>query len=100
MSQYSDGKRDKQQDANQLQAHGHPPGPNHAPGHPQAGRGNRGGWIARGNIRGRGRGRGGGGGGSFRPPQPGSINNKPKNTLKFENDYDFEQANTEFEELR
>lgn len=99
MSQYSDGKRDnrEKQDGNQLQGHGHPPGPNHAPGHPQAGRGNRGGWIARGNIRGRGRGRGGG---SFRPPQPGSINNKPKNTLKFENDYDFEQANTEFEELR
>lgn len=23
-----------------------------------------------------------------------------KNTLKFDNDYDFEQANTEFEELR
>lgn len=42
-------------------------------------------------------------GGMFRPPQgtqnatPGS---KPKSTLKFDNDYDFEQANTEFEELR
>ncbi|XP_046752171.1 protein LSM14 homolog B isoform X2 [Diprion similis] len=101
MSQYSDGKRDnrEKQDGNQLQGHGHPAGPNHAQMH-QAGRGNRGGWIARGNIRGRGRGRGGGGGGTFRPPQPGSINNKPKNTLKFENDYDFEQANTQFEELR
>lgn len=45
--------------------------------------------------------------------QPGSSNNyrqnqqssqaggnKPKSTLKFENDYDFEQANTQFEELR
>lgn len=30
--------------------------------------------------------------------QPGGP--KPKSTLKFENDYDFEQANTEFEELR
>lgn len=26
--------------------------------------------------------------------------NRPKNTLKFDNDYDFEQANTQFEELR
>ncbi|XP_049874219.1 protein LSM14 homolog B-like isoform X2 [Pectinophora gossypiella] len=43
---------------------------------------NRGGW------RGRGRGRGRG----FVP--------RNKNTLKFDNDYDFEQANTEFEELR
>ncbi|KAK7873776.1 hypothetical protein R5R35_005770 [Gryllus longicercus] len=33
-------------------------------------------------------------------PQQGNQSNKPKNTLKFENDYDFEQANTEFEELR
>ncbi|KAJ8686340.1 hypothetical protein QAD02_022134 [Eretmocerus hayati] len=37
-------------------------------------------------------------GGNFRNQQPGGP--KPKNTLKFENDYDFEQANTEFEELR
>lgn len=43
---------------------------------------NRGGW--RGRSRGRGRG--------FMP--------RNKNTLKFDNDYDFEQANTEFEELR
>ncbi|CAK1544919.1 unnamed protein product [Leptosia nina] len=43
---------------------------------------NRGGW--RGRSRGRGRG--------FVP--------RKGNTLKFENDYDFEQANTEFEELR
>lgn len=62
--------------------------------HGQGGRGNRGGWINRGNMRGRGRGRGG-----FRN-QPGNAGNKPKNTLKFDNDYDFEQANTEFEELR
>ncbi|KAF5288183.1 hypothetical protein FQA39_LY03951 [Lamprigera yunnana] len=32
--------------------------------------------------------------------QPQSSNNRPKNTLKFDNDYDFEQANTQFEELR
>ncbi|CAH4032949.1 protein LSM14 homolog B-A isoform X2 [Pieris brassicae] len=44
---------------------------------------NRGGW--RGRSRGRGR-------GGFVP--------RNKNTLKFDNDYDFEQANTEFEELR
>lgn len=43
---------------------------------------NRGGW--RGRPRGRGRG--------FVP--------RNKNTLKFDKDYDFEQANTEFEELR
>lgn len=29
-----------------------------------------------------------------------SGNNRPKNTLKFENDFDFEQANTKFEEIR
>ncbi|KAL4702429.1 hypothetical protein ACJJTC_003054 [Scirpophaga incertulas] len=44
---------------------------------------NRGGWRG-GRSRGRGRG--------FVP--------RNKNTLKFDNDYDFEQANTEFEELR
>lgn len=33
------------------------------------------------------------------PPQSTSTT-KPKNTLKFDNDYDFEQANTQFEELR
>lgn len=58
--------------------------------------GNRGGWVHRGNVRGRGRGRGG-----FRSnTQPGNTGVKPKNTLKFDNDYDFEQANTEFETLR
>lgn len=46
------------------------------------GQGYRGGW--RGRPRGRGRG--------FVP--------RNKNTLKFDKDYDFEQANTEFEELR
>ncbi|XP_028158045.1 uncharacterized protein LOC114351160 [Ostrinia furnacalis] len=51
--------------------------------HHQGGQGyNRGGW--RGRPRGRGRG--------FVP--------RNKNTLKFDNDYDFEQANTEFQELR
>lgn len=42
------------------------------------------------NMRGRPRGRGG-------LPQSG---NRAKNLLKFENDYDFEQANSKFEELR
>lgn len=51
--------------------------------------------MSRGNMRGRGRGRG-----NFRSNQPGNTGAKPKNTLKFDNDYDFEQANTEFEELR
>ncbi|XP_066583890.1 protein LSM14 homolog car-1 isoform X2 [Prorops nasuta] len=70
-------------------------GPMHPQGnHGQGGRGNRGGWINRGNMRSRGRGRGG-----FRTP-PGNAGAKPKTPLKFDNDYDFEQANTEFEELR
>ncbi|XP_046968336.1 protein LSM14 homolog B isoform X2 [Vanessa cardui] len=56
---------------------------NHQPGeHVEMQNYNRGGW--RGRSRGRGRG--------FVP--------RNKNTLKFDNDYDFEQANTEFEELR
>lgn len=97
MSQYSEGKREGPKHHDGM-VHG-------PPGHMQAGgphqgqgpRGNRGGWINRGgnNMRGRGRGRG-----NFRPNQPGNAGAKPKNTLKFDNDYDFEQANTEFEELR
>lgn len=62
----------------------------------------RGGWGNRGPLRQRGRPRGAGNGG-YRPNQ-GQPNINPaakvKNTLKFENDYDFEQANTQFEELR
>lgn len=89
MSQFNDAKRDMMKDG-QNQG-GHMQG-----GHMQGGRGNRGGWINRGNMRGRGgRGRGG-----FRTNQTGNAGTKPKNTLKFDNDYDFEQANTEFEELR
>ncbi|XP_011152846.1 protein LSM14 homolog A isoform X1 [Harpegnathos saltator] len=85
VSQYNDGKRDIKQDG-QMQGQS---------GHAQGGRGNRGGWVNRGNMRGRGgRGRGG-----FRANQAGNTA-KPKNTLKFDNDYDFEQANTQFEELR
>ncbi|KAI4471820.1 scd6 protein-related [Holotrichia oblita] len=59
-----------------------------------------GGWIPRGNVRQRGRSRGG-----YKPPQTGPApqanqqGNKPKNTLKFDNDYDFEEANTHFEEM-
>ncbi|XP_044266085.1 protein LSM14 homolog B-like, partial [Tribolium madens] len=69
---------------------------NQGPQGPHPGNQQRGGWTNRGPMRPRGRPRGG-----FKPnqgqPTPG---NKAKNTLKFENDYDFEQANTEFEELR
>lgn len=84
MPQYNDAKRD-------MMKHD-----GHNQGHMQGGRGNRGGWINRGNMRGRGgRGRGG-----FRTNQANNTGAKPKNTLKFDNDYDFEQANTEFEELR
>ncbi|XP_051176193.1 protein LSM14 homolog B isoform X1 [Leptopilina boulardi] len=84
MSQYSEGKRDKQDGM----GHGHA-------GHMQGSRGNRGGWMNRGTMRGRGRGRG-----NFRSNQPGNTGAKPKSTLKFDNDYDFDKANTEFEELR
>lgn len=50
-------------------------------------------------MRQRGRSRGG-----YKPPQGGGgqanqQGNKPKNTLKFDNDYDFEEANTHFEEM-
>ncbi|XP_015174019.1 PREDICTED: protein LSM14 homolog B-A isoform X1 [Polistes dominula] len=87
MSQYNNMKRDGMKPDGQMQGQG---------GHPGGGRGNRGGWMNRGNMRGRGRGRGG-----FRVNQPGNTGTtKSKNTLKFDNDYDFEQANTEFEELR
>ncbi|XP_076281417.1 LSM14 family protein trailer hitch isoform X2 [Lasioglossum baleicum] len=85
VSQYNDGKRDLMKQDGQMQGPGV---------YGQGGRGNRGLWMNRGNMRGRGRGRGG-----FRN-QPGNAGAKPKNTLKFDNDYDFEQANTEFEELR
>lgn len=92
MSQYSDGKS-KQQDHGQG-AHG-------------GARGNRGaGWINRGAMRGRGRGQGGGvrGGGGMnnsfnRNNQAGNTAPKAK-TLKFDKEYDFETANSEFEELR
>ncbi|XP_026670643.1 protein LSM14 homolog A isoform X3 [Ceratina calcarata] len=86
VSQYNEGKRDPMKQDGQLQGQGN---------HSQSNRGNRGGWINRGNMRPRGR----GGRGGFRNP-PGNTGAKPKNTLKFDNDYDFEQANTEFEELR
>lgn len=61
--------------------------------------GNGGGWVNRGPMRQRGRSRGGAG---FKPnnQNQASGGGNKKNTLKFENDFDFEQANTEFEELR
>ncbi|XP_034251089.1 protein LSM14 homolog A isoform X3 [Thrips palmi] len=74
---------------------------------------NRGGWVNnRGMVRQRGRGRGGQNPNFQRAPgqQSGQNQQQPqqaapgaqreKKTLKFEGDYDFEQANTEFEELR
>lgn len=96
MSQYSDGKREGPKQHQQYQDHSQGGGQ----GHPNMIRGQRGAWVNRGNMRGRGRGgRGGpvGPGTNFRNPP-----NHPqqKKMLKFDNDYDFEQANTEFEELR
>ncbi|XP_072385626.1 protein LSM14 homolog B isoform X3 [Diabrotica undecimpunctata] len=56
----------------------------------------RGNWVNnRGPMRMRGRARGPG----YRN-NIGAGGNRSRNTLKFDNDYDFEQANTEFEELR
>uniref|UniRef100_A0A2H1WKT6 SFRICE_000817 n=1 Tax=Spodoptera frugiperda TaxID=7108 RepID=A0A2H1WKT6_SPOFR len=76
--QHAQHSQHSQPNANQ-QAHHHHQSGNFS----GAGQGyNRGGW--RGRPRGRGRG--------FVP--------RNKNTLKFDKDYDFEQANTEFEELR
>uniref|UniRef100_A0A6M2DUL7 Uncharacterized protein n=1 Tax=Xenopsylla cheopis TaxID=163159 RepID=A0A6M2DUL7_XENCH len=51
------------------------------------------------NNRQRGRGRGGLQG-NYRQQNTSASGPRPKNTLKFENDYDFEEANTQFEELR
>lgn len=66
----------------------------------------RGGWIQRGPPRPRGN-RARGGQGGYRPMNqnqgglhPNQQGGKKKNTLKFDNDYDFDKANTEFEELR
>lgn len=54
-------------------------------------------WVNRGPMRARGRQRPSG----FRNNQTNQGGtNKTRNTLKFDNDYDFEQANTQFEELR
>ncbi|XP_023711111.1 protein LSM14 homolog A isoform X3 [Cryptotermes secundus] len=63
----------------------------------------RGGWVNRGGMR-RGRGRSGTSGSGFsRTPGSGQqtgTSGKPKNIIKFENDFDFEQANKEFDTLR
>ncbi|XP_074110657.1 LSM14 family protein trailer hitch isoform X3 [Cotesia typhae] len=104
MSHYSDGKRDGSTHDNQMHNQRHSRGsqgshgPQGAHGPPGGRTGNRGGWVPRGNVS-RGRGRGGRGG-AFPQNQQGNTGSKPKNTLKFDNDYDFEQANTQFEELR
>ncbi|XP_016841699.1 protein LSM14 homolog B isoform X2 [Nasonia vitripennis] len=118
MSQYSEGKQQQHRGDMGKDHHGSGPGGHH--GHAQGAHGqnmrNRGtqgqgqGWGMNqrgGQMRGGrpsgqgGQGQGGRGrGGNFRNQQPGGAGVKPKNTLKFDNDYDFEQANTEFEELR
>lgn len=38
--------------------------------------------------------------GGFRQNVGNQNKNRPKNTIKFDSDYDFEQANNQFEELR
>lgn len=89
LSQYPEGKRDLKDIQLQHQVANHM--------HGASMRGGRANWVnARGNIRGR----GGRGRGHFRMNQPPNVGGKAKNRLKFDNDYDFEQANTEFEELR
>lgn len=58
------------------------------------------GWSNRAGVR-RGRGRSSGNAGFGRQGQQQTVTQSAKSkTLKFDNDYDFEQANTEFEELR
>lgn len=64
------------------------------------------GWNRGGNMRGRGRGRGGSNQffyqydqQAFRQPGPNQKRGQNK-TIKFDSDYDFEQANNKFEELR
>jgi protein LSM14 len=91
-----DGQQDHQRNQNrQTMNRNHNQGPQGSH-HNQQGNQQRGGWTSRGPLRQRGRPRGG-----FKPNQgQPTQGNKAKNTLKFENDYDFEQANTEFEELR
>lgn len=37
---------------------------------------------------------------NYRQQNTSTTGPRPKNTLKFDNDYDFEEANTHFEELR
>lgn len=76
------------------------------------GQGIRGGWVNRGGRGGagpgmRGRGRGGAPGTFNRAPGSGpqnqqqtNANANKKNTLKFDEEYDFDKANSEFEELR
>jgi len=69
---------------------------------------NRGGWVNRGGRGGgpgmRGRGRGGVAGNFNRAPGSGQAQQKnatgKQNTLKFEEEYDFDKANSEFEELK
>ncbi|XP_046685680.1 LOW QUALITY PROTEIN: protein LSM14 homolog B-like, partial [Homalodisca vitripennis] len=73
---------------------------------------NRGGWVNRGrggagpSIRSRGRGGPGGnfnrapGSGPQNQPQQNNTAAVKKNTLKFDEEYDFDKANSEFEELR
>ncbi|KAJ2943608.1 hypothetical protein O0L34_g16717 [Tuta absoluta] len=78
----------QQQHQHPGQHQGQHQGPHHQPGGYNNEGGYRGGWRGRG-------GRGGGQRGNGRGFVP-----RNKNTLKFDNDYDFEQANTEFEELR
>ena len=55
-----------------------------------------GGWVQRGQVRQRGRPRGTGY--KMNPAQPAQAGAKPK--IKFDQEFDFEQANTEFEELK
>jgi len=90
MSQYSEGKQHMQHQGKDGQAR-HQNNRNNRGGHPN----NQ--WLThRGPMRGP-RGPSGPRGGrpNFRNQGP-----KTKNTLKFDNDYDFEQANAEFEDLR
>ncbi|XP_077286645.1 LSM14 family protein trailer hitch isoform X2 [Arctopsyche grandis] len=92
--------RSQNRNLNQNQSHGQQDQHQHQHQHNQGSRhGQNQVWGHRGGRGGRGgRGRGGFNG---RPQgQQGIVSGRPKNILKFENDYDFEQANTEFDKIR
>uniref|UniRef100_A0A0K8TP70 Uncharacterized protein n=1 Tax=Tabanus bromius TaxID=304241 RepID=A0A0K8TP70_TABBR len=95
------GQRDRRDSGKMSDHHGQQHDRNHQRNQMQNNQ-NRG-WINRGNNMRGGRGRGRSQNqhqGAFRQAGVNMNKGRPKNTIKFEQDYDFEQANNKFEELR